>query len=577
MNIFDEIKQLLILIAKQSFEINSENLTSVNVEIPKNTSYGDISTNIAMVIAPHLRKSPRDIATTLIEQINKENFIKNTEVAGAGFINLTLKPEYWHRLLKQILVLGHNYGISNIGNNEKVIVEYVSANPTGPLHVGHARGAIYGDALASLLTKTGYNVTKEYYINDAGKQIEKLAESLYNRYLELYGHPYDLEKNAYPGEYLIDIAKSIKDQYGDKYISSSRDEWVSIFSNFAIENNMEIIKTDLLALSIFHDHFTSEKKLHEAGKIINALEKLRAKDMIYEGELEAPKGIDTTHWKNCKLLLFKSTSYGDDQDRALTKEDGSWTYFAADAAYTLDKIERGFKKHILIVGADHIGYQKRILALTDSLSNGTSEFVFRACQLVNFIKDGQPFKMSKRAGTFVTVGDVIKIVGKDVLRFIMLTRKNDVPLDFDFNKLISQSKENPVFYVQYAHARINSVFNMVKEVCYEGWKIFINNEYDLSLLLLKDEIDLIKKLSLWPKVILGAATSNEPHRIAFYIEEVASEFHSLWNKGRENKELKFIVQDNPPLTASRIALIKALQSVIANGLTIIGVTPVEQM
>jgi arginyl-tRNA synthetase len=486
-------------------------------------------------------------------------------------LNFRFDAGYWQQVVPAILAQKAHFGDSSLGKGTKINVEYVSANPTGPLHVGHARGAVFGDALSLLLHKAGYDVTKEYYINDAGSQVDTLARSLHLRYREALGETIgEIPAGMYPGDYLIPPAQALAKEMGDKYAKLPESEWLVPLRRYAVTKMMDMIRDDLALLNIRHDVFTSEFEITQAGKVDAALALLEKKGLIYHGVLEAPKGKTPDDWEPRPQTLFRSTDFGDDVDRALKKSDGSWTYFAPDIALHLDKIERGHTVLVNVWGADHGGYVKRMQAAVKALSDGQVPVTVKLCQLVKFLRGGEPAKMSKRAGTFVTAREVVEEVGSGVFRFIMLTRKNDAPLDFDFEKVMEQSKDNPVFYVQYAHARCKSVLRNAKEQGKTG------QGGDVSLLSHAAEIELIKKLAYFPVVVEQAAQAYEPHRIAFYLHELAAEFHAFWNQGNTNESLRFIVSDEK-LTAARLVLVDAVAMTIATGLSVLGVEPVEEM
>jgi arginyl-tRNA synthetase len=463
-----------------------------------------------------------------------------------------------------------------LGENQKMMVEYVSANPTGPLHVGHTRGAVFGDALASLLAYAGYDVTREYYINDGGAQVDVLARSVYLRYQEAHGQEVAFEDGTYPGDYLIPVGEALKDRVGDAYLGKGEDVWLTEIREFASEAMMDLIRADLAALGVVMDSFYSEKSLYGTGRIEAAIKELDDKGLIYRGTLEPPKGKMPDDWEPREQTLFKSTAHGDDVDRPVQKSDGAWTYFAPDIAYHYDKVDRGFDQLIDVFGADHGGYVKRMKAAVSALSDGKVSLDVKLTQLVKLYKNGEPFKMSKRAGTFVTLRDVVDAVGRDVTRFHMLTRKNDAPLDFDFDKVTEQSKDNPVFYVQYANARVNSVLSKAREA-----DIAVDDatlaQADLTNIGHEAELAVAKKLAEWPRLVEIAAKGHEPHRIAFYLYDLASEFHGLWNKGNDDLSLRFLQDGDNATTQAKIALIRSVSVVIAAGLGILGVTPAEEM
>lgn len=557
-------------------ELDTKNLT---VEPPRDASHGDLATNAAMVLAKQARQNPRAVAELLAPALEKNENIETVEVAGPGFINMRISASFWQGQVAAILKAGTSYGKSTMGGEEKVNVEYVSVNPTGPLHVGHVRGAVFGDALSNLLIKAGYDVTKEYVINDAGGQIDTLARSAYLRYREAHGQDIgEIPEGLYPGDYLIPVGEMLKDKYGDKWLAAEEEEWLETIRLEATAAMMDMIRADLKTLGVVQDVYFSELSLHKDGRITDAIENLRAKGHIYEGVLEPPKGQKTDDWEPREQTLFRATAFGDDVDRALQKSNGDYTYFAADIAYHFDKYKRGFKTMIDVWGADHGGYVKRMQSAVKALADDAHLDV-KLCQLVRLYRDGEPMKMSKRAGTFVTMRDVVDEVGRDVTRFIMLTRKNDAPLDFDFKKVTEQSKDNPVFYVQYAHARICSVLknrapDAFPELATDDLSL---SAVDLSGLTDESEIALIKQCCAFPRIIEAAAEAHEPHRIAFYLYDLASEFHSLWNKGNDDQSLRFIIDDDQKITQARLAMIRSVGLVISSGLAILGVKPVEEM
>lgn len=553
-------------------------LNKVTVDPPRDSTHGDMAINAAMVLAKSSGKNPRELAELIAQGLKKHADVENVEIAGPGFINVTLKPNYWQNHLLEILKANITYGSSTLGAGEKVNVEYVSANPTGPLHTGHGRNAILGDAIASLLQKVGYSVSREYYINDAGGQIDALARSVYLRYLEALGHSIserDFLEGMYGGDYLVPVGKALAEQKGDVWVGQPEAVWIEEIRSFSVNAMMKLVREDLEVLGVYMDVFFSEKKLIDEGGVEEALNVLKQKGDLYEGVLERPKGHDVEDWEPRPQTLFKATSYGDDVDRPLQKSDGSWTYFASDIAYHLNKFRRGFSQMIDVLGADHGGYLKRIQAATNAVTNGAGHVEVKSCQMVNFMENGVPIKMSKRAGTFIKLRDVTDRVGKDVTRFIMLTRRHDMTIDFDFAKVIEQTRENPVFYVQYAHARISSVLrhgiSLLPKVFEDITKI------DVSLLTDAAELEMIKLLASWPRQVEVAALTREPHRIAYFLQDVASTFHALWNKGKDNAQLRFIDPENVSPTSARLALVKGTAVVIASGLGLFGITPVEEM
>ncbi len=580
MNLFSEIRALVLdaLTQMQSEGVLPDGLSfdNVAVEPPRDIAHGDMATNAAMVLAKPAKMKPRDIADALAGKLAADERISSAEVAGPGFLNLRLNPEVWQGVISTVLQNGTDYGRSQMGHGLKVNVEYVSANPTGPLHVGHTRGAVFGDALASLLAYSGYDVTREYYINDGGAQVDVLARSAFERYREANGLSPEIAEGLYPGDYLIPIGEALKEKYGDSLIDKPESEWLDDLREFATDSMMDLIRADLKALGVEMDVFFSEKSLYGTGRIEAALNALTEKGLIYEGVLEPPKGKKPEDWEPREQTLFKSTEHGDDVDRPVKKSDGSWTYFAPDIAYHYDKVTRGFDALIDVFGADHGGYVKRMKAAVSALSDGRVPLDIKLTQLVKLWKNGEPFKMSKRAGNFVTLRDVVDQVGPDATRFVMLTRKNDAPLDFDFDKVLEQSRENPVFYVQYAHARVMSVLRRAAEA-----GITADDETlqvaDLGKIDHESELAVAKKLAEWPRLVEIAARTNEPHRVAFYLYELAGDFHALWNKGNDELSLRFIQDGDAATSQSKMALARAVSVVISAGLGILGVTPAQEM
>ncbi|WP_439124272.1 arginine--tRNA ligase [Marivita sp.] len=580
MNLFSDIRALVIdslnaMVAEGALP-DGLDFANVTVEPPRDPLHGDMATNAAMVLAKPSGQKPRDIAEALAAKLSDDTRVSTAEVAGPGFLNLRLDASVWQALPKVILNAGETYGKSTMGQGLKVNVEYVSANPTGPLHVGHTRGAVFGDALASLLDYAGYDVTREYYINDGGAQVDVLARSVYLRYLEAHGQDVAFEDGTYPGDYLIPVGEALKDKVGDAYVGQPENVWLEVVRDFSTDAMMMLIRADLGSLGVEMDKFFSEKSLYGTGLIESAIKDLDDKGLIYRGTLEPPKGKKPEEWEPREQTLFKSTEHGDDVDRPIQKSDGAWTYFAPDIAYHYDKVQRGYDLLIDIFGADHGGYVKRMKAAVSALSNGQTPLDIKLTQLVKLYKNGEPFKMSKRAGTFVTLADVVEQVGPDVTRFHMLTRKNDAPLDFDFDKVLEQSKDNPVFYVQYANARVHSVLRKAREAGVDVDDATLA-EIDLGEMTHDSELAVARKLAEWPRLVEIAARTNEPHRVAFYLYELASELHALYNKGNDVPELRFLQEGNTDATQAKIALARAVSVVISAGLGILGVTPVEEM
>lgn len=557
---------------QQGFLPGDVAVSAVTTEPPKDASHGEVATNAAMVVSKAAGKNPREVAEKLKALLENDEGVAEINVAGPGFINFRFTPEFWRALVPQILSDENSYGNSSIGNGTKVNLEYVSANPTGPMHIGHARGAVVGDALARLLQKAGYDVTKEYYINDAGSQVDVLARSAYLRYREALGETINIPEGFYPGEYLKVVGESFAAQNGRDYLGVPETEWLPVIKEFALEAMLILIKSDLAALGVEHDVFISEASLHKADKVEEVLADFQKKGLLYTGTLEPPKGKLPEDWEEREQLLFKATQFGDDTDRPLKKSNGTATYFAADIAYHKDKVDRKFNRLILVLGADHGGYVKRLKAAVNALSHGTVQTDVILMQLVNLMANGEQMKMSKRAGTFVTLRDMVDAVGKDAIRFGMLTRKADAVIDFDVEKVKEQSRENPVFYVQYAHARIHSVLRQAAE---KG--LLPEAEPQLQLLEAAEELQLIKRMAEWPRIVEQAAISAEPHRITYYLHDLASDFHALWNSGKEEANMRFIIEDAQALTIARLALIKACSITIRSGLGVLGVEPVQEL
>jgi arginyl-tRNA synthetase len=556
----------------------------VVVEPPREASHGDMATNAAMVLAKDAKAKPRDLAEQIAAKLRADPLIEKVDVAGPGFINLTLKASVWADALRTVLREGSAYGRSNVGAAQKVNVEYVSANPTGPMHVGHCRGAVFGDALASLLALAGYDVTREYYINDAGAQVDVLARSAYERYKEACQQPFEISEGMYPGEYLKEVGLFIAQEYGHRLLGQTEAEWLPVVRNLAVKTMMRMIREDLDALNIKQDVFFSERSLIETGnnRVAETVDYLRSKGDVYEGRLPPPKGAPVEDWEDREQTLFRATAYGDDVDRPLLKSDGSYTYFAADIAYHKNKFDRGFREMIDVWGADHGGYIKRVQAAIKAVTSGKAALDVKIVQLVKLLRAGEPVKMSKRSGDFVTLREVVDEVGSDAVRFMMLFRKNDAVLDFDLAKVIEQSRENPVFYVQYGHARGHSVFRNAREVVPDLPEDAVARAAflaDAAVERLTDtaELDLLRRLALYPRMIEAAAAAHEPHRIAFYLYDLASEFHGLWTRGRDLPYLRFIINNDAEITKARLALVQGVVSVLASGLAVLGVHAPDEM
>ena len=545
---------------------------NVAVEPPRDPAHGDLATNAAMVLAKSAGKNPRALAELIASSLEAMPAVSSVEVAGPGFINLRLSSDTWRDELRTILRQGENYGRSTVGGNERVNVEYVSANPTGPLHMGHCRGAVVGDALARLLEAAGFRVTKEYYVNDAGAQVQTLARSVHLRYREALGEDIgEIPEGMYPGDYLKPIGVELAAEYGGRFADASESEWLDLFRTRAVAAMLEFIRHDLALLNIHHDKFASEAELQKSGAVDEALKVLRSKDLVYEGTLERPQSIDPhEEWSPEELTIFRSTQFGDDKDRPMRKPDGAWTYFGADAAYHLKKAENA--DHLVnIWGADHAGTVKRVQAAVRALTDGRVDLDVKLVQMVRLFRAGEPVKMSKRAGDFVTLADVVREVGKDVVRFMMLTKRADTPLDFDFAKVVEASKDNPVFYVQYAHARISSLRRKAADAGVE-----LSDPADLALLD-EEELALVRLAAQYPRTVEAAATSHEPHRIAFYLYDLAAAFHALWNRGNDDPERRFLVDDNPQFSRARLELAMGIGQIIRSGLDLMGVEAAEEM
>ncbi|HEY6048335.1 MAG TPA: arginine--tRNA ligase [Sphingomicrobium sp.] len=544
----------------------------VTVEPPRDPAHGDLATNAAMVLAKTAGTNPRALAELIKPKLEALPPVEAVEIAGPGFINLRLNADAWRDELRTILREGEEYGLSTIGNNERVNVEYVSANPTGPLHMGHCRGAVVGDSLARVLEAAGFRVTKEYYVNDAGAQVDTLARSVYLRYREALGEDIGpIPEGMYPGEYLKPVGVLLAADYGDDLLEAPESQWLPVFREAAIKAMLDLIRFDLGLLGIHHDKFASEAELQQSGAVERAMQVLLDKGLVYQGVLERPKSLDPDdEWEPVELTLFKSSQFGDDQDRPMKKSDGSWTYFGSDAAYHWEKAQ-GADHLVNIWGADHAGTVKRVQSAVKALTDGRVDLDVKLVQMVRLFRGGEPVKMSKRAGDFVTLADVVNEVGKDVVRFMMLTKRADTPLDFDFAKVVEASKDNPVFYVQYAHARISSLKRKAAEA-----GVDLGAKADLDLLD-DEELALVKRAAQYPRVVEGAAMAHEPHRILFFLLDLAGEFHALWNRGNDDPERRFLVENNPQLSRARLELAFGVRQIIKSGLSLMGVAATEEM
>jgi arginyl-tRNA synthetase len=584
MNLFTDFEnriknalETIDMVKEKRSEVDFGRLT---VEPPRDQSHGDVATNAAMVLAKPLGTNPRALADVIAGVLKSDPDITEVSVAGPGFINIRLSKGYWQRVLSAVIQQGTGYGRSQVGAGRKANVEYVSANPTGPMHVGHCRGAVVGDALANLMGFAGYDVTKEYYINDAGSQIDVLARSVFLRYREALGENVGaIPSGLYPGDYLVPVGQALADEYGTRLHNMPEDDWMPIVKEKAIDAMMAMIREDLEALNVHHDIFFSERTLHANGaqRIRTAINDLTFKGHVYRGTLPPPKGQLPEDWEDREQTLFRSTEVGDDIDRPLIKSDGSYTYFAADVAYFKDKYDRGYDEMIYVLGADHGGYVKRLEALARAVSEGKVKLTVLLCQLVKLYRNGEPVKMSKRSGDFITLREVVDEVGSDSVRFMMLYRKSSEPLDFDFAKVTEQSKDNPVFYVQYAHARCMSVFRQAREAFPDMDTDSLDLAAAASLIEDPAELQLVGKLAEFPRIIEAAALAQEPHRLAFYLYDLASFFHAHWNKGKEQPELRFINDKNRELSVARLGLVRAVASVLKSGLAITGTAAPEEM
>ena len=578
MNIVNYYREAISDIILDEFSLKNDDIKNISFEFPKETGLGDFSTNAAMILAGKLKKAPNEIAESIVHFLNKNPDFENVDIAGKGFINIKIKKKVWQNLIYEIIKNKSSYGDTDLGNKEKINVEYVSANPTGPLHVGHTRGAVFGDTLSNILVKVGYDVCREYYVNDAGEQIDKLARSSFVRYQESCGiDSVSIPEGLYPGDYLISVGDQIKEIYGNELLDKEEGYWLPLVKKISIYEMLKIIKKDLKSLNIEHDVFTSEFDLLNNGFVEKIFNELNNKDLLYEGETSPPKGSDLKEWVKKKHILFKSKNFGDDEDRVVKKHDGSWTYFMPDIAYHKDKSIRGFKKMINVWGADHSGYISRVTSAVNAITDNKASLEVKVCQLVRLTRGNEVVKMSKRSGSFITLKEMVDEVGRDAVRFMMVTRKNDAPLDFDYELVKEQTKDNPIFYIQYAHARICSVIRRVKED-----KLFEVNdesllESDVNLLDKVDDIELIKIVSNFPRIIEQSAIYREPHRLAFYLKDLASSFHSYWNLGNENADFKVINKEDINVSRARLALIRSVGITIAEGLNLLGIKALEEL
>ena len=576
MNLFAEMEDAIKAVLRSMPELAEADMARVIVEPPRDPSHGDMATNAAMVLAKAAGVNPRELAEKICPALLDFEQVAEADIAGPGFINIRLQPASWQSLVPAILQAGADYGVGQ-AQDETINVEYVSANPTGPMHVGHARGAVFGDALARLLERAGYAVTREYYINDAGAQVDVLARSALLRMREALGEAIgDIPEGLYPGDYLVPVGQALAQTHGAALLDAPEAEQLTAAKAVALPMMMEMIRDDLATLGVRHDVFVSEQALHDDGSVEAVFDELAARDLIYRGVLEPPKGKQPPpDWEASEQDLFRASQFGDDSDRALKKSDGSWTYFAPDIAYHKNKYDRGFARMIDVWGADHIGYIKRMQAAVSAVTQGQGDLQVRACNLVKLMRDGEPVKMSKRAGSFITLREVVDEVGKDVVRFIMLTRKNDAPLDFDFSLVKEKSRDNPVFYVQYAHARICSVLRNAQQAGFAADALTDTALTNATFSHLQDgaEMNLLRQLAAYPRMLASAAASCEPHRVAFYLQDLAALFHALWNSDKERPELRFIQEEKPELTLARLGLLRATAIVLACGLDVIGVEP----
>ena len=585
MNVFtiftDRVKAAISEIGLTARDGSELDLSRVIVEPPRDAAHGDLATNAAMVLSKQVGMKPRDVADKIAEALAQDKDVAKVDVAGPGFINMALSDDFWRGLVKTIVTAGEAFGRCDLGAGSKINVEYVSANPTGPMHVGHTRGAVLGDCIANLLDFAGYDVCREYYINDAGAQVDVLARSAFLRYCEALGDDIGtIPDGLYPGDYLVPVGEALAKEHGDKLKKASEEEWLPLVRAFAVDAMMEMIRGDLGALNVNHDVFFSERSLiyGEKDRVKEAIDWLSDKGHVYVGTLPPPKGQLPDDWEDREQTLFRSTEFGDDIDRPLKKSDGSNTYFANDIAYHFDKFKRGYSKQVDILGADHGGYVKRLKSAVAAITQGEGGLEVKICQLVNLMRNGEQLKMSKRAGNFITLRDVVEEVGVDAVRFMMMYRKSEVTIDFDFAKVTEQSKDNPVFYVQYAHARTASIFRQAANEV-PNLSVGLEDLANADLSAINDDLELalIRKLSEYPRIVEGAAETQEPHRVAFYLYDLAGYFHAVWNKGKEMPQLRFINVKDEKMTLARLALVQAVATVISSGLGLLGVNAPEEM
>jgi arginyl-tRNA synthetase len=579
----EKVRSAAQSLAAEGFLPSEFDASRIVVEPPRDPSFGDLATNAALVLAKDARRKPRELAERIAEKMRTDELIASAEVAGAGFINLTLKPAAWIGVLRSVLAAGATYGRNNVGHGEPVNIEYVSANPTGPMHVGHGRGAVFGDALANLLAFSGFRVTREYYVNDSGAQIQALARSAFMRYREALGETIGpIPQGLYPGDYLKPVGAALATEFGRSLLDSPEESWLPVVQHRAVEMMMAGIRDDLAALNIKHDVFFSERSLVERGDLVaRTIEELRERGDVHEGRLPPPKGAPIEDWEDREQTLFRATKFGDDVDRPLRKSDGSYTYFASDIAYHKNKIDRGFANMIDVWGADHAGYVKRMRAAVKALSAGRAELDIKIVQLVKLLRGGEPLKMSKRAGEFVTLREVVDEVGRDAVRFMMLYRSNDAVLDFDLLKVIEQSRDNPIFYVQYGHARGRSVLRnaceLFPDLAHAQERDRVLAQASLERLEDAGEIAIMRQIARYPALVEASAITHEPHRIAYYLYALASDFHSHWNRGKDASYLRFIIPNDPQTTLARLALVQGVVTVLASGLSLLGVEAPEEM